>query len=109
MAGGKSRRIVIRPRADRDVTEQANYLALDSRDAALRFYAATDETFQQLANMPKLGSVRDYRNPRLMGLRMWPVKGFRKYLIFYRPITNGIEIIRVLRGEQDLGAILADE
>ena len=34
---------------------------------------------------------------------------FPKYLVFYRPITDGIEVIRVLHGARDLDGILADE
>ncbi len=33
---------------------------------------------------------------------MWPIPGFKKYLIFYRPIRNGIEVGRVLHGAMDL-------
>ncbi|HKA56912.1 MAG TPA: type II toxin-antitoxin system RelE/ParE family toxin [Candidatus Binatia bacterium] len=83
MAGGKSRRIIIRPRADRDVTELARYIAEDNAEAALRFYEAAEESFNQLTRMPHLGPAREYRNPRLRGLRTWPVTGFRNYLIFY--------------------------
>jgi toxin ParE1/3/4 len=109
MAGGKSRRIVVRPRADQDLTEHAQYIARDNVEAGLRFYAAAEETFQALAALPKMGSARDYRNPRLTGLRMWRVKDFEKYLIFYRPMPSGIEVIRVLHGERDIEAILAEE
>lgn len=109
MAGGKSRRVVVRPRADRDLTEHAQYIARDNVEVGLRFYTAAEETFQALAALPKMGSARDYRNPRLTGLRMWRVKDFEKYLIFYRPMRDGIEVIRVLRGEQDIEAILVEE
>lgn len=97
MAGGKSRRIVIRPQADQDITEHARYIARDNVEAGLRFYAAAEETFQTLVTLSKMGRARKYRNPRLTG--QWHVKDFEKYLIFYRPLSNGIEVIRVLRGE----------
>lgn len=31
------------------------------------------------------------------------------YLIFYRPLPDGIEILRVLHGARDIAAILFDE
>jgi plasmid stabilization system protein ParE len=35
------------------------------------------------------------------------VRGFKKYLIFYRPLVGGgVEIIRVLHGAQDVKSIL---
>jgi toxin ParE1/3/4 len=109
MAGGKSRRLVIRPRADQDITEHARYIARDNVEEGLRFYEAVEETLQRLAAFPKMGRERQYRNPRLTGLRQWYVKGFEKYLIFYRSFSGGIEVIRVLRGERDIEVILADE
>jgi plasmid stabilization system protein ParE len=36
------------------------------------------------------------------------VKGFRRYLIFYHPFKDGIEIIRVLAAERDLKSIFHD-
>jgi plasmid stabilization system protein ParE len=34
---------------------------------------------------------------------------FRKYLVFYRPITEGIEVTRVLHGARDIDSILGDD
>jgi toxin ParE1/3/4 len=39
---------------------------------------------------------------KLIGLRMWPIPGFKRYLNFYRPRRNGIEVVRVLHGAMDL-------
>lgn len=36
------------------------------------------------------------------GLRMFPV---RRFLIFYRPADDGIEVVRVLSGACDLDAL----
>lgn len=38
----------------------------------------------------------------LAGMRFHSVHGFRKYLIFYIPGSEGIEIVRVLHGARDL-------
>lgn len=59
--------------------------------------------------MPLIGVDRGFINPKLFGLRMWFVKGFENYLIFYRPFGNYIEIVRVLHPSQDRDAILAVE
>ena len=109
MAGGKSRRLVIRPQADQDITEHARYIARDNVEAGLRFYEAAEETLQTLAAFSKMGRERKYRNPRLTGIRQWHVKDFEKYLIFYRTLSDGIEVVRVLRGERDIEVILAEE
>lgn len=52
--------------------------------------------------MPGMGSLRKYKNPELSGLRMWPVKGFDNYLIFYLTKDKSIYIVRVLHGKQDI-------
>jgi len=56
-----------------------------------------------------MGKTREVRNPRLSGLRQWRVKGFESYLIFYRPIPEGIEVLRVLHGARDIDRILDEE
>jgi toxin ParE1/3/4 len=53
-----------------------------------------------------MGSPREFRNPHLAGIRQWRIPGFEKYLIFYRPLEDGIEILRVLHGARDIRRIL---
>jgi plasmid stabilization system protein ParE len=46
----------------------------------------------------------------LAELRFLPLfSPFAKYLVFYRPVANGIEIFRVLHGARDIEGILAGE
>jgi len=59
--------------------------------------------------MPQMGTPRQFRNSRLIGLRMWRVPGFEKHLIFYRVTEGGIEVVRVLHGARDIQRILDDE
>jgi toxin ParE1/3/4 len=98
------------PAADRDLDDQAAYLAQEaSLETALRFYDAASVTFGKLARMPGIGQQRESPNPRLAGLRVWRVEGFEKHLIFYRPVNEGIEIVRVLHGARDIDSILANQ
>ncbi|MFN6563165.1 MAG: type II toxin-antitoxin system RelE/ParE family toxin [Nostoc sp. ChiSLP01] len=48
------------------------------------------ESFPKLAKFPQIGKQRSELAPLL---RSFPVKN---YLIFYRPIDEGIEIVRIL-------------
>ncbi len=59
--------------------------------------------------MPALGVARRFENPRLEGLRMFSVLGFRRHLVFYRPTAAGVEVVRVLHGARDISSILAAE
>jgi plasmid stabilization system protein ParE len=39
------------------------------------------------------------------GLRRWRVRGFENFMIFYHPLSNGIEIVRVLHGARDIESL----
>lgn len=100
-----TRRIIIRDKARFDVIETGYYIAVDSLDAADRFAQAVDTAYRQLAEMPDIGALREYKNAELSGMRMWPVPGFRKHLIFYNATKEEVRIIRVLHGAQDIEAL----
>jgi toxin ParE1/3/4 len=60
----------VRPAADRDLDDQAGYLAQQaSLETALRFYDAASATFGKIARMPGIGQPRESANPRLAGLQ----------------------------------------
>ena len=100
-----SGRIVRTARADRDVVEIGLFIAEDSIEAADRFLEAVETTFLALAEMPRMGALRTFRNPRFAGVRMWRVKGFEKYLVFYRPVKDGIAVLRVIHASRDIESL----
>ena len=101
-----NRYIIVQPAAQRDLENIGDYLAQRSMTAADRFSYRAAESFDILLSNPTLGSSFDFPNPALRGLRAWPMKGFRKYLIFYRSQDYGIEILRILHGARDIQRIL---
>jgi toxin ParE1/3/4 len=97
------RRVVLRPEAEHDLDEQAEYIASErSIEVALKFYAAVEETLALILAHPRMGAARRFGNPLLAGLRTCVVKGYEKHLVFYRPAKGGIEVIRVLHGARDI-------
>lgn len=107
-----SLKIVVHDNARFDAIDIAYHIAEDSLEAADRFADAIDAAYGQLSEMPGLGARRDYGNPKLKGLRMWPVPKFQNHLIFYRATEEELFIIRVLHGAQDIETIFkadADE
>jgi toxin ParE1/3/4 len=54
---------------------------------------------EDLANFPEMGRSRDELFP---GYRSFPIG---RHLIFYRPIANGIEVIRVIHGARNLSEL----
>ena len=101
--------IFLLPRAERDIDDHCAFIARRDPERALAFDTAVFESFDTLSEMPLVGADRSWMNPKLSGMRMWFVKGFEKYLIFYRPFGNYIEIVRVLHSAQDRDSILAKE
>ncbi len=81
------------------------YIAQDNPDAATRVIEAAYETFKTLAANPGLGRPRRFRNPRLRDVRSWRITGFENYLIFYRGVTDDIQVNHVYHGARDVEAL----
>jgi toxin ParE1/3/4 len=63
---------------------------------------AAEETFLELARMPGMGVITSFSGSEDRDLRRWRIRGFENFLIFYRPIEDGIEVIRVLHGAREI-------
>lgn len=72
------------------------YIAPDNIEAADRLINAIVLRFPKLAATPQLGRQRSELSAQL---RSFPVGC---YIIFYRPMADGIEVVRVLHGARDL-------
>lgn len=81
------------------------FIARDNPEAADRVIESAYETFQNLAKTPSLGRIRKFDNPRLKEVRSWHISGFDDYLIFYRPISEGIHVLHVYHGARDLDTL----
>jgi len=95
------RRVIRRPAANRDLIECFVYIASDSEESATRFLRA-EETFLDLAGMPGMRISTSFSDSEDRNLRRWRIRGFENFLIFYRPIEDGIEVIRVLHGAREI-------
>jgi len=75
------------------------YIANDSPNNADNFLDQMREKFWSLAEAPQIGSKRDELRS---GLRSQPMGA---YLIFYFPLHDGIEVVRVLHGARDIESL----
>jgi plasmid stabilization system protein ParE len=100
-----TRRILRHDAAERDLADHVERIARNSPQAARRFVQAVEEGLQLLADMPGLGSPCELRNPAAGDLRFWIVRGFPNHLVIYRPLADGIAVVRVFYGAQDWQAI----
>lgn len=85
------------------------YIAEDDEEAAQRFLDACDDTFRFLADNRFIGSVRRFESVKLSEVRMWRVKGFEKYLIFYQPLEYEVKILHVFQSARDYNRVFEDE
>jgi toxin ParE1/3/4 len=105
-----SKNVHRRLKARQDLVEIFRYYAREAGfRVAQRFFAQAEATVTRLAQMPGMGTSYEHDHPALAGIRYFPVSRFRNYIIFYRPVADGIEIVRVLHGARDIATILAEE
>ena len=84
------------PTSRKDYRTIWDYMADDNPGAAGALLRDLDRTLAMLSDHPHAGQRRPELRPRL---RSFPVGN---YLIFYRPIRGGIELVRVLQGARDI-------
>ena len=94
-------RVLRKPLARTDLLDIWNYVADDSPAKADRLLDAINKHCQTLARFPRMGRPRTELG---RSLRSFPVGN---YVIFYREVSKGIEIIRVLHGAQDIEGIIS--
>jgi toxin ParE1/3/4 len=96
--------IIKRPLAEADLDGIWDYLEeQSSQEQAANFLRRLYAKLETLAQNPYMGRTRDELLPEL---RSFP---FKDYVIFYFPLTNGIEVVRVLYGRRDIERIFQEE
>ena len=91
------------PLVEEDYREIWRYIAKDNPDAADRLLRHIDAKLVVYAENPQLGTLR---GNLWRGLRSFPVGN---YVVFYRTVPDGIELVRVLHGARKLKRLLRGE
>ena len=104
-----NRRIIKTDLALTDLEEQAEYIRLRSPRFALRFLDAAEALFRQLASMPGIGEPFETANPLFQDLRCFPIPKFPSQIVYYKPLRDGIVVIRVLHGARDADRIFGQD
>ena len=92
-------RVLKRPQAEADLLEIGLYIAADDLEASERFLDLLDRKLRLIASTPAMGRPRPELLPRL---RSFPVG---EYVVFYRPIRDGVDVVRVLNGARDADSL----
>jgi toxin ParE1/3/4 len=85
------------------------HIARDNPVAATAVVEAAFATFRILAQNPRIGTMRKFRDPRLRGIRSVQVTGYRNYLIFYRSVSGEVQVHHVYHGARDLDALFDEK
>ncbi len=88
---------VLSNEAEIDITGISEYIADHNVAAAIKMVDRIEEVCQTLADNPGLGEVR--RGFGVPDCRSFTVS---RYVIFFRPNENGVDIARILDGSRDL-------
>ncbi len=91
-------RVLRRPQAQTDILEIWDYIAEDSMVEADRWVDRLDEQFALWATQSMMGRNRDELAPGVRSL------AFGRYVVFYVPLPDGIDVVRVLHGTRDIDA-----
>ena len=92
-----------------ELVDLAEYIGQNNEEAAFRFLDAADAAFAFLLKNKFAGAPKNFSNTLLSDVRMWRIKGFDDYLIFYRFQASGIRILHVFHSSRDWNGIFEDE
>lgn len=97
-------RIIRHPQAEQDLIDVWQYIATESGpDRAESVYDRIEGAIALLSEFPGMGRSR---NELLPNLRSHPVG---RYTIYFFPLDDGIEVVRILHSSRDVDAIFQDE
>jgi toxin ParE1/3/4 len=99
-------KVVRRRRATQDIDDHAAYIAARNPQAAYRFLEMVEETFDLLARQPRIGSRR--LGHVIAGLRAFPVRTLRSYIVLYFVAGSRVQIVRVVHASRDLETVLKE-
>ena len=90
-------RLVLERAAVEDLGAIADFIARDNPSRAYSFIDEIKDACRAWAENPLAGRAR----PEIsQGLRSFP---HGNYVVFYRPLADGIAVLRVLHGKRDVG------
>jgi toxin ParE1/3/4 len=89
-------RVVRSHLADDDLDKIWAHIDADNPTAAEKFIRSLTRTFEMLARHTGLGTTRPHMDETI---RVFPVG---RYLILFRRIENGIEVVRVMHSAREL-------
>ena len=85
--------------ARQDLADIFDYIARDKLVAASNWVSRIEEKCELIATTPGFGEVRPELGEDIRSSKLG------RYVIFYRPIENGIEVLRVIPGDREIRSL----
>jgi toxin ParE1/3/4 len=92
-------RLLKRPEAAVDLEDIWWFIAQDSLPDADEFLDRIQAKLLKLAEFPQMGMSQNELKPNLRSFAIG------NYLVFYFPLMDGIDVVRILHGARDVEAI----
>lgn len=88
--------LLFRPLAETDLSDIWDYISADSPERGEKLIRDIYSKLGTIAHNPYIGKAR----PEIeQDLRSFPVG---RYIVFYFPLPDGIDVIRILHGSRDI-------
>jgi len=92
-----------------DLISIATELAEVDEELSFRFIDRVNEAVSLIERLPGIGEPSRISNPLWKGVRRHFIKRFRKYVLYYRELDEGIELLRLVHGRRNPNEILGED
>jgi len=89
--------------AEENFLHISNYFATENPALATRFIDAVETSCEMIVEHPEIERTVDFIHQQ--SIRRLRIKGFQRYVLFYRLSEQKIEVIRMCHGSGDLPAL----
>ena len=92
-------KLVIAPAARQDLSDIFDFIARDKPIAAAKWVDTIEQKCKLIATTPAFGEKRPEYGGNIRSSHVG------RYVIFFRPIEDGIEVVRVIAGDRDVRSL----
>ena len=91
--------LILSPSAQQDLADIFDYIARDKPRAAANWVCKIEEKCRLISTVPNFGELRPEYGREIRS----SVVG--RYVIFYRELEDGIQVVRVIPGDRDIRSL----